>query len=71
LLKLTEEALLDLKKKTLLENLNNIVGCGDNSKDSTENQTEKSVTDDKKLNNLEDVVGKLIKILYNRKFLLS
>ena len=61
MLKLTEGALLDLKKKNLLENLNSIVGRDDeHSKEFKENQIEKSVVNDKKLNNIEDVVGALI-----------
>jgi hypothetical protein len=60
LLKLTEGALLDLKKKNLLENLNTIVGCDEHSNEFKENHLEKSVINDKKSNNIEDVVGALI-----------
>jgi hypothetical protein len=64
LLKLTEDSLLEIKKKNLLESLN-IFEESENSKSHNENETKQTVTDDKKLNNLEDVVGRVIKILKN------
>ena len=66
LLKLTEDSLLELKKKNLLESLN-IFEESDNSKSHNEHETKQSVTDDKKLNNLEDVVGRVIKMSHSSK----